>query len=117
MITLTTEATRPPYLQTVVVTCRFCERWDNEMVPAAFLGGQWEGGDENEDPVWVPICNYHAAHWFESDVQVISEEERLPLIKLDVKEAQTIHPPRAPREGLRHTAIRAHMPAIATRSA
>jgi len=49
--------------QVKTLVCKFCEKFDQVEVPAVALEGQWEGGDEDLDPHWVPVCAKHQEGW------------------------------------------------------
>lgn len=85
----------------VVIECRFCGRNDeiqgrqSRHIPATHLAGQWEGGDEDIEPRWVPVCEKHLAGWFTEEcvipqpdgsyapgTQEIPTEYRLPTFSL-----------------------------------
>lgn len=74
--------------QLVVITCRYSDRPEmghpDERPPAVALRGQWQGGDPDVDPIWVPVCASHDEQW---DVdpdngEVMPERHRLPRFTL-----------------------------------
>jgi hypothetical protein len=49
-----------------VILCRWFDRPEMECgddKTAVALRGQWQGGDVDVDPHWVPVCAAHDARW------------------------------------------------------
>ena len=78
----------------VTIECRFCRKFDDKHQPAIRLEGQWQGGDEDVDPHWVPVCEGHATDWhvthksgpsadaLDDWMEIIPEPSRLPSFSL-----------------------------------
>ena len=81
MTTYVSEETLKP----VVIECRFCRKFDEKHVPAVAVAGQWQGGDNDVDPHWVPVCAEHLARWHDEehwDGGVVPVQHRLPVLPL-----------------------------------
>lgn len=71
--------------ENVTVECRFCRKFKSRHVPAIKLAGQWEGGDIDIDPHWVPVCKSHFDKWHDSEEWFEGKiPERYRLIALDL---------------------------------
>lgn len=66
-------ATRKARLE---LRCKFCLHNHGRDVPAAWAAPQFDGGDEGEPCVWVPVCASHFENWYEGC------EVRLPAFEL-----------------------------------
>lgn len=73
------------------IVCYFCANargtiiWEGEgkvNVAAVALRGQWEGGDNDVDPIWRPVCFHHDALWNTSEDPPLKEEYLLPRFEL-----------------------------------
>jgi len=74
------------------IVCRFCANGTGERilekptrVAATRLRGQWEGGDLDENPVWVPICVEHDSRWDidpDTDERTLDPRYQLPAFDL-----------------------------------
>lgn len=52
--------------QVTTIRCRWADqptRGCSEDATAIALRGQWEGGDADVDPHWIPVCAGHDARW------------------------------------------------------
>lgn len=92
MATFISENTDEPF----PIVCRFCqedlgrggeiEGWSGKRVTAVRLRGQWEGGDQDGLPVWVPVCWLHDHKWNESDLYPdgrLDPKYQMPAFTLD----------------------------------
>lgn len=76
--------------QPVVIECRFCRLLNGKHTPATHVAGQWEGGDNDVDPRWVPVCDDHLKGWHRAPCNeqqghegcLIPPESRLPVFDL-----------------------------------
>jgi hypothetical protein len=82
--------------QPTTIVCRYADRPEMECgedKTAVALRGQWEGGDVDVDPRWIPVCADHDARWdvdFDTG-EARPERYRLPRFPLDAPR------PRRPR--------------------
>jgi hypothetical protein len=71
----------------VTIQCRYAERPSmgcSTDTTAVALQGQWQGGDNDIDPVWVPVCKSHDVRWdVDYDTgKTMPEHYRLPRFTL-----------------------------------
>lgn len=68
----------------ITIECRFCRKFTGGHRPAVALAGQWEHGDPDDEPHWVPVCQDHSDRWhIDADTgEPMPEEHRLPTIPL-----------------------------------
>lgn len=65
--------------RTVAIECRYCRESEDLHTPATVLAGQWETGEFDELPRWVPVCASHFDGWWDDDMP---PECRLPSFGL-----------------------------------
>lgn len=68
----------------VIIMCRFDEPQGKPLRPAVALQGQWQGGDQDIEPHWVPVCAEHDALWhvdYDTD-ETMPGKYRLPRFAL-----------------------------------
>ena len=78
--------------QVVTIMCRYAETglmYCGDDKTAVALRGQWEGGNPDVNPVWVPVCAEHD-HWWDvdHDTQTVKPVQyRLPRFEFRIDDA------------------------------
>lgn len=82
----------------MTIRCRYADRPemgcpDGAAAVAVALRGQWQGGDCDVDPIWVPVCEHHDQKW---DTNYDTEEltpERYRLPRFALADDKPVPPP------------------------